>query len=119
MVHSEFGQDRLTQPHPQGMFELAEGAIKGAFVLFSTTLLGLVGFVLQDHPFFATELAWFYHASPRAASSFPRASSGSPKALVLLKRFSHPATAKGPFFSSCLSLACLLDGGAAASSSID
>ncbi len=92
MVHSEFGQDRLTQPHPQGMFELAEGAIKGAFVLFSTTLLGLVGFVLQDHPFFATELAWFYHASQRAASSFPRASSGSPKALVLLKRFSHPVS---------------------------
>ena len=51
MVQSEFGQDRLTQPHPQGMFELAEGAIKGAFVLFSTTLLGLVGFVLQNRLF--------------------------------------------------------------------
>lgn len=64
MVHSEFGQDRLTQPHPQGMFELAEGAIKGAFVLFSTTLLGLVGFVLQDHPFFATELGGFTTPAP-------------------------------------------------------
>src|SRR2546429_4409061 len=36
MVHSEFGQDRLTQPHPLQTFELAQGAIKGAFVLFST-----------------------------------------------------------------------------------
>jgi hypothetical protein len=33
--------------------ELAQGAIKDAFVLFSTTLLGLVGFVLQNHSFFA------------------------------------------------------------------
>ena len=49
MVHLEFGQDRLTQPHPLNAFELAQGAIKGAFVLFSTTLLGLVGFVLQNH----------------------------------------------------------------------
>ena len=31
--------------------ELAQGAIKDAFVLFSTTLLGLVGFVLQNHFF--------------------------------------------------------------------
>jgi hypothetical protein len=49
MVHFEFGQDRLTQPHPLKAFELAQGAIKGAFVLFSTPLLGLVGFVLQNH----------------------------------------------------------------------
>ena len=48
MVHFEFGQDRLTQPHPLNSFELAQGAIKGAFVLFSTTLLGLFGFVLQN-----------------------------------------------------------------------
>jgi hypothetical protein len=27
MVHFEFGQDRLTQPHPLNMFELAQGAI--------------------------------------------------------------------------------------------
>ena len=46
MLHFEFGQDRLTQPHPLKAFELAQGAIKGAFVLFSTPLLGLVGFVL-------------------------------------------------------------------------
>ena len=32
MVHLEFGQDRLTQPHPLHTFELAQGAIKGAFV---------------------------------------------------------------------------------------
>jgi hypothetical protein len=53
MVHFEFGQDRLTQSHPLNAFELAQGAIKGAFVLFSTTRLGLVGFVLQNHSFFA------------------------------------------------------------------
>jgi len=31
MVHFEFGQDRLTQPHPLNMFELAQGAIKVPF----------------------------------------------------------------------------------------
>jgi len=46
MVRYEFGQDRLTEPHPLNAFELAQGAIKGAFVRFSTTRLGLVGFVL-------------------------------------------------------------------------
>jgi len=51
MVLFEFGQDRLTEPHALSTFELAQGAIKGAFVLFSTTLLGLVGFVLQNHSF--------------------------------------------------------------------
>jgi len=51
-------QDRLTQPHPRKAFELAQGAIKGAFVLFSKTLLGLVGFVLQNQPFLPHELAW-------------------------------------------------------------
>jgi hypothetical protein len=43
MAHFEFGQDRLTQPQPLNAFDLAQGAIKGAFVLFSTTLLGLIG----------------------------------------------------------------------------
>jgi len=28
MVHLEFGQDRLAQPHPLNSFELAQGAIK-------------------------------------------------------------------------------------------
>ena len=28
MVHFEFGQERLTQPHPLNAFELAQGAIK-------------------------------------------------------------------------------------------
>jgi hypothetical protein len=28
MVHFEFGQDRLTQPHPLNAFELAQGAVK-------------------------------------------------------------------------------------------
>ena len=28
MVHFEFGQDRLTQPHPLDTFELAQGAVK-------------------------------------------------------------------------------------------
>ena len=37
MAHFEFGQERLAQPHPLKTFELAQGAIKGAFVLFSTT----------------------------------------------------------------------------------
>ena len=46
MLHFEFGQNRLTEPHPLNSFELAQGAIKGAFVRFSTTRLGLVGFVL-------------------------------------------------------------------------
>jgi len=36
MEHFEFGQDRLTEPHPLNTIELAQGAIKGAFVLFST-----------------------------------------------------------------------------------
>jgi len=28
MVHFEFGQDRLTEPHPLSAFELAQGAVK-------------------------------------------------------------------------------------------
>ena len=28
MLHFEFGQDRLTQPHPLDTFELAQGAVK-------------------------------------------------------------------------------------------
>jgi hypothetical protein len=55
-VQSEFGQDRLTEPLPLQTFELAQGAIKGAFVLFSTTLLGLVGFVLQNQSFLPHEV---------------------------------------------------------------
>jgi hypothetical protein len=58
MVHVEFGQDQLCQVHPLKAFELPQGAIKGAFVLFSTTLLGLVGFVLQTQFFLPHELAW-------------------------------------------------------------
>jgi len=69
MVHVEFGQDRLTQPHPLNAFELAQGVIKGAFVLFSTILLGLGGFVLQSHSFLTHELPWDNHASLYAASS--------------------------------------------------
>lgn len=57
-MHFELGQDRLTQPHPLNTFELAQRAIKGAFVLFSTILLGLGGFVLQNHSFLPHELAW-------------------------------------------------------------
>ena len=53
MVHVKCGQNRLTEPHPLKAFELPLGAIKGAFVLFSTILLGLVGFDLQNHSFFA------------------------------------------------------------------
>ena len=30
MVHLEFGQDRLTQPHPLKAFELAQGAIESS-----------------------------------------------------------------------------------------
>ena len=52
VAHFEFGQDRLTQSHPLKPFELAHSAIKDAFLLFSSTLLGLVGFVLQNHSFF-------------------------------------------------------------------
>jgi hypothetical protein len=95
MVHLEFGQDRLTQPHPLNAFELAQGAIKGAFVLFSTTLLGLVGFVLQNHFLLSPWLAWYNHASLYAASSFPTPSSESSKAgLSLEAGFS-------PCFSGC------------------
>ena len=85
MVHLEFGQDRLTQPHPLNAFELAQGAIKGAFVLFSTTLLGLVGFVLQNHFLLSPWLAWYNHASLYAASSFPTLSGGSSKAPLSLE----------------------------------
>jgi hypothetical protein len=47
-------QERLTEPHPLKAIELAQSAIKGVFVLFSTTLLGRVGFVLQkNHSFFS------------------------------------------------------------------
>jgi len=31
MLHFEFGQDWLTQPHPLKAFELAQGAIGDAF----------------------------------------------------------------------------------------
>jgi hypothetical protein len=58
MAHFEFGQGRLTEPPPLHTLELAQGAIKGAFVLFSTTLLGLVGFVLQNHSFLLLGLAY-------------------------------------------------------------
>ena len=36
----------------------------GVFVLFSTTLLGLVGFVLQNHFLLPPWLAWYNHAGP-------------------------------------------------------
>jgi len=42
--------------HPLNTFKLAQRAIKGAFVLFSTILLGLVGFVLQNQSFLAHKL---------------------------------------------------------------
>jgi len=48
MAHFEFGQNRLTQAHPLHTFDLAQSAIKGAFVLFSTILLGLVRFICQS-----------------------------------------------------------------------
>jgi len=70
----------------------------GVFVLFSTTLLGLVGFVLQNHFLLPPWLAWYNHASRYAASSFPTPSCGSSKApLSLEARFS-------PRFSGCPSL---------------
>jgi hypothetical protein len=75
MVHSEFGQDRLTQPHPLKAFELAQGAIKGAFVVFSTIPLGLVGFVLQNHFLPPLGLAWYNHASRYATSTLSPACS--------------------------------------------
>jgi len=58
MVHFEFGQDQLAEPYPLKAFELPDGA--STFVLFfSTILLGLGGFVLQNHSFFLPhELAW-------------------------------------------------------------
>ena len=31
MVHFEFGQHRLTEPHPLNAFELAQGAIETPF----------------------------------------------------------------------------------------
>ena len=55
MVHFEFGRGGLAQAHLLKAFELLQGAIKGAFVLFSRTLLGLVGFVLhKSHSLAAT-----------------------------------------------------------------
>ena len=47
----------LTELHPLNPFELAHGAIKGAFVLFSTILVGLVGLVLQNWSFLPHEMA--------------------------------------------------------------
>ena len=38
MLHFEFGQDRLAEPHPLYTFELAQGAIKGALVPFCRDL---------------------------------------------------------------------------------
>jgi len=70
MVHSEFGQDRLTQPHPLKAFGLAQGAIKGAFVVFSTIPLGLVGFVLQNHSFFC-RTRWRGKTTPAATRPQP------------------------------------------------
>jgi hypothetical protein len=76
MVNFEFGQDRLTQPHPLNTFELAQDAIKVPFVLFSTTLLGLVGFVLQKSLFFCrTSWRGKNHASRYATSTLSAASS--------------------------------------------
>ena len=56
MAHFEFGQGRLTEPPPLHTFELAQGAIKGAFVLFSTVpaRAGWVRFAF----FLPHELAW-------------------------------------------------------------
>ena len=31
MMHFKFGRNRLAPPHPMETFELAQGAIKGAF----------------------------------------------------------------------------------------
>jgi len=59
MVHLEFGQDRLTQPHPLHTFEVAQSAIevsfKGGFVAEQVIELrckrNLLAKHLQLHPF--------------------------------------------------------------------
>jgi len=55
---SSLGLDRFTEPHALKALDLPQGAIKGAFVLFSTTLLGLVGFVLQITLLLPHEPVW-------------------------------------------------------------
>src|SRR5215472_6170224 len=88
MVHFEFGRGGLAQAHLLKAFELLQGAIKGAFVLFSRTLLGLVGFVLQNH-----------------SLSFPTPSSGSSKARLSLEAEFSPCFSGCPAFSSAGCLA--------------
>ena len=53
MVHFEFGQERLTQPHPLNAFELAQGAIKvpleACFVVqASSSVSGGFGFLRES-----------------------------------------------------------------------
>jgi len=95
MLHFEFGQNRLTEPHPLNSFELAQGAIKGAFVLFSTTCSGSLGSFCKI-AFFRGGLAWRSHASFYAASSFPTPSSGSSKARFSVDAGSRPASRVAP-----------------------
>ena len=57
MVHFEFGQEQLSQPRPLNTFELAQGGSKGAFVLFSTILIGLVWVRFAKSLFLPHELA--------------------------------------------------------------
>ena len=97
MAHFEFGQNRLTQAHPLHTFDLAQSAIKGAFVLFSTTLLGLVRFVCKIT--FFRRSGWRGIATPAAmASTVPTPSSGSSKARRSLEGELSPC------FSGCPSL---------------
>jgi len=57
MLYFEFGQDGLAEAHALRAFELSVSAIKGAFVLFSTTLAGPVGFVCKITLFWAARAA--------------------------------------------------------------
>ena len=83
---------RLVDPAASAeQFELAQGAIKGAFVLFSTTCSGSLGSFCKI-AFFRGGLAWRSHASFYAASSFPTPSSGSSKARLSVEAGSRPAS---------------------------
>src|SRR5215471_7395887 len=96
MVHFEFGRGGLAQAHLLKAFELLQGAIKGAFVLFSRTLLGLVGFVLQNH--FLARGAGVVKTTPAAMRPRPFRERllRPPKRWRRLKRSSHPVSRAPP-----------------------
>jgi hypothetical protein len=69
VVHFEFGQERLTEPHPLNTFELAQGAVDAACVPFSTTCSGSLGSFCKIILFLPHELAWCNRARVYAAST--------------------------------------------------